>query len=164
MNAINEKIITFVKTAEHFGLDMISSYSKNRHSRERAPSHLLQVPVRLRQMPVRQVLRGRLLSTPPFPFRQVCSMEPSLSICLRMKPEWQCEAHQHAASPVDRTSAGRLQECISRTQEGNSICRDYNQRWNVPTGESLAKRECNGSATGLMGYVDEIRPLSLLFR
>lgn len=96
---------------------------------EKDPSHLLRVPWRLKQMPVRQVVCRRLFpSTPPFPSCQVCSMEPSLSICLCMKPEWQCGAHQHSASPVDRTTARRLQECISRDQEGNSICWDYYQR------------------------------------
>lgn len=126
---------------------------------EKDPSHLLRVPGRLKQMPVRQVVCRRLFpSTPPFPFCQVCSMEPSLSICLCMKPEWQCEAHQHSASPVDRTIARRLQECISRDQEGNSICWDYYQRWNVQTADILAKSGCNRSAPGLMGYIDEIAP------
>lgn len=123
---------------------------------EKDPSHLLQVPGQLRQMPVRQVECGRLFpSTPPFLFCQVCSMEPSLSICLCMKLEWQCGAHQHSATPVDRTTARRLQECISRDQEGNSICWDYYQRWNVSTAGSLAKSGCNRPPPGLMGYVDE---------
>lgn len=124
---------------------------------EKDPSHLPRVPGRLKQMPVRQVVCRRLFpSTPPFPFCQVCSMEPSLSICLCMKPEWQCGAHQHSASPVDRTTARRLQECISRDQEGNSICWDYYQRWNVQTAGILAKSGCSRPAPGLMGYIDEI--------
>lgn len=126
---------------------------------EKDPSHLLRVPGWLRQMPVRQVECGRLFpSTPPFLFCQVCSMEPSLSICLCMKLEWQCGAHQHSASPVDHTTARRLQECISRDQERNSICWDYYQRWNVPTADSLAKSGCNRHPPGLMGYVDETCP------
>ncbi len=126
---------------------------------EKDPSHLLRVPGRLRQMPVRQVECGRLFpSTPPFLFCQVCSMEPSLFICLCMKLEWQCGAHQHSSSPVDRTTARWLQECISRDQEGNSICWDYYQRWNVPTADSLGKSGSNRPPPGPVGYANETCP------